>query len=187
MLASLIKGGVMGGVVMFLWGMISWTVLPWHDATMKRFVDESAVAAVLTANAPRRGVYILPYPGGTGSGSASTAAAQTGPRAFVAYDDRASFSMSRPMGGALLINILGALCLTWLLVRARLGYWGRVLSATAAGVFAGVVADLPAWNWWGFSTPFTIIAFLDHMLGGFLAGLVIAWVIDDAPLGRPRA
>jgi hypothetical protein len=61
--------------------------------------------------------------------------------------------MARPMGGSLFINILGALCLTWLLIRVHLPYGGRVLAATAAGVFAGVVADLPAWNWWGFSTP----------------------------------
>ena len=182
MIASLIKGGVLGGLAMFLWSLVSWTVLPWHDATMGRFRDEGAVAAVLTQNTTRRGIYVLPFPGG----SATEAAAPSVPRAFVAYDDRASFSLSRPMGGALLINILGALCLTWLLIRVRLRYWGRVFSATAAGVFAGVVADLPAWNWWGFSTPYTMVAFADHVLGGFLAGLVIAWMIDDEPLGRPR-
>ncbi len=85
-----------------------------------------------------------------------------------------------------MINILGALCLTWLLIRVHLPYGGRVLAAAAAGVFAGVVADLPAWNWWGFSTPYTIVSFVDRVLGGLVAGLVIAWVIDDRPLGRPR-
>jgi hypothetical protein len=30
---SLIKGGIMGGLAMFLWGMVSWTLLPWHDAS----------------------------------------------------------------------------------------------------------------------------------------------------------
>jgi len=176
---SLIKGGVMGGLAMFLWGMVSWTVLPWHDASFLRLTDEGAVTAALSANAPRRGVYVLPQ-------STLNDGQGAGPRAFIAYDERVPSSMARPMGGSLLINILGALCLTWLLIRVHLPYGGRVLAAVAAGVFAGVVADLPAWNWWGFSTPYTIVSFVDHVLGGLVAGLVIAWVIDDRPLGRPR-
>jgi hypothetical protein len=173
MVRALIKGGVLGGLTMFLWGMVSWTVLPWNRSNIRSFVDDRAVAEVLTANAPVRGVYVLPRfdrvsdvePGG--------------PQAFVAYDERSAGSRARPIGGGLLIQFLGGLCLTWLLIKARLGYWGRVGSSTAAGLFAGIVSDLPNWNWWSFSSGFTLASVADHALAGTLAGMVIAWVIED--------
>lgn len=45
---------------MFLWGMVSWTVLPWNRSNIRGPLrNEGAVAEVLTANAPVR-VYVLP-------------------------------------------------------------------------------------------------------------------------------
>jgi hypothetical protein len=168
---ALIKGGLLGGLAMFIWGTISWTVLPWRRTSFRTFTDENAVAQILMANAPRRGVYVLPNPFRAGSLPVD------GPQAFVTFDERRPDSRGRPLGGGLLIHLLGAVCLTWLLVQAKLGYWGRVASATAAGLFAGVVSDLPNWNWWNFPTGYTVVSVLDHTLAGFLAGLVIAWTL----------
>ena len=170
---ALIKGGLLGGLTMFLWGMVSWTVLPWNRSNVLSFVDEKAVADVVFANAPVRGVYVLPQ----FNRSANDASA--GPQVFVAFDERSPGSRARPIGGGLMIQILGGFCLAWLLIKAPLGYWGRVGSATAAGLFAGIVSDLPNWNWWSFSNGFTIASVVDHTLAGFLAGLVIAWAIQE--------
>ena len=173
MTKALIRGGVLGGLTMFLWGMVSWTVLPWNRGNLNSFVNETAVADVITANAPVRGVYVLPRFDRPASADAA------GPQIFVAYDERSPRSRARPIGGGLMIQILGGFCLTWLLIKAQLGYWGRVGSATAAGLFAGIVSDLPNWNWWSFSNGFTIASVVDHTLAGFLAGLVIAWAIQE--------
>lgn len=173
MLKTLVKGGVLGGLTMFLWGTVSWAVLPWNRGNIRTFVDEKAVAETLIANAPVRGVYVLPRFDRAGDSEAG------GPQAFVAFDERSPGSRARPMGGGLLIQVLGGFCLAWLLIKAPLGYWGRVGSATAAGLFAGIVSDLPNWNWWSFSNGFTIASVADHMLAGFLAGMVIAWAIQD--------
>jgi hypothetical protein len=170
---ALMKGGFLGGLTMFLWGTVSWAVLPWNRANIRTFVDEKAVADVVLANAPVRGVYVLPR------FDRSTKDPAMGPQMFVAFDERSPGSRARPMGGGLMIQILGGFCLAWLLIKAQLGYWGRVGSATAAGLFAGVVSDLPHWNWWSFSNGFTIASVVDRTLAGFLAGLVIAWAIQD--------
>jgi hypothetical protein len=177
-LNALFKGGILGGLTMFLWGMVSWTVLPWNRANLRAFTDEAAVAQVLVANAPVRGVYVVPGP---------DRAESTGPRAFVAFDARDLGVRGRPMGGGLLIQIFGGFCLTWLLIQARMGYWGRVGSAAAAGLFAGIVSDLPNWNWWNFSTGYTITSVVDHTLAGLLAGFVIAWAIQTPTKKKPIA
>src|SRR5438094_7933582 len=60
MLKSLSLGGLIGGLVLFAWGVVSWMLLPWHLATLEKFKDEANVAQALTANAPKSGVYLLP-------------------------------------------------------------------------------------------------------------------------------
>jgi hypothetical protein len=175
MMNALLKGGLLGGLTMFLWANFSWAALPWRRAQIKTFADEAAVAQVLLANAPERGVYVLPNPFHPSGGEASA----NPPRAFVAFDERSAESMARPMGGGLMIQILGGFCLAWLLIKANLGYWGRGGSATGAGLFAGIVSDLPNWNWWSFPSGYTIVSVVDHTLAGCLAGLVIAWAIQE--------
>ena len=57
---SFLMGGFVGGVVLFVWGAVSWMVLPWHNMTLNTFTDEDKVANVLIANAPVRGIYVYP-------------------------------------------------------------------------------------------------------------------------------
>ena len=57
---SIVLGGVLGGLVLFVWGWVSWGVLPWHGMTLSQFQDENAVEEVLKKNAPEGGIYILP-------------------------------------------------------------------------------------------------------------------------------
>jgi len=60
MLKSISLGGLIGGLVLFAWGVVSWMLLPWHLATLEKFKDEAKVAQALTANATKSGVYLLP-------------------------------------------------------------------------------------------------------------------------------
>lgn len=48
---SLILGGLLGGLPLFVWGSISWMVLPWHLMTLEKFKDEATVAQALSTNA----------------------------------------------------------------------------------------------------------------------------------------
>ena len=37
---ALLKGTFLGAIVIYLWMMISWMVLPWHCSAMNKFIDE---------------------------------------------------------------------------------------------------------------------------------------------------
>src|SRR5262245_12672403 len=52
---------LLAGVVLFVWGFVSWVVLPWHMNVAKKFADETAVAQFLKQNAPEGGIYYLPF------------------------------------------------------------------------------------------------------------------------------
>jgi hypothetical protein len=60
MTGALIKGTILGGVVLFAWSMLSWTVLGLHSSSLLHFTDETAVAQAMLDNAPQPGVYALP-------------------------------------------------------------------------------------------------------------------------------
>jgi hypothetical protein len=59
---TLALGAMGGGAVAWVWGAISWGVLPWHHATFLPFTDEDDAARVFLTLSPRSGVYGLPSP-----------------------------------------------------------------------------------------------------------------------------
>src|SRR3989338_6744072 len=62
---KVLKAGLLGGYILFVWGWFSWIYLPWHPwyaGAVQSFTHEESVEAVLTANAPKAGIYVLPRP-----------------------------------------------------------------------------------------------------------------------------
>jgi hypothetical protein len=195
MTKKVIMGGMLGGLVMFLWGAVSWMVLPWHDLTMGKFTDELAVAEVIAANAPQSGIYLLPN------------AQQLDPQANEAAREQArADALARMQSGlflfvsvaregtdftnpwlfvrSLIIQIVAATLITVLLVQTRgLHFWCRVGFVETAGVLIGVLATFPLWNWWQFPLRYTLVNFADLIISITLAGFVIAKVVGDIPAG----
>jgi len=190
MLKSLSLGGLLGGLVLFAWGSISWMALPWHRVTFESFTDEVAVAQVLSANARGSGVYILPNghrrePGMTEAQQKAVEEdamkrGEQGPFMLASITLHGWGSMGNAMLVGLLTQIAGALLATWLLLKTSgLQYWGRVGFLVIFALTVAVLAYVPYWNWWHFSTNYTLVAFADLLIGWFLAGLVIAKVASS--------
>ncbi len=184
-MSKIIKGGLLGGIVLFIWGAISWTVLPWHTKTLHQFSQESAVEVALANNAPHPGIYILPNPDGGKKGASgkekeirmkvTQEKMQKGPFAFVAMSPQGLGPMSRHLFIAILIQVLTAGLMTWLLIKTEnLRYFEKVGFVVIFSLAASIFCELPNWNWWGFQTDFVLVTVLDHLVSGFLAGLVLA-------------
>ena len=172
-LRPLLIGGLVGGIVVFIWGAASWMVLPWHEATLKRFSNEDVVAVTLDAYAPDTGVYFL-SPGMDESGKPAEDR-EIGRVVFAAIQPPMP-SMNAAMLQNLVAQILAALLVTWLVLKAALPAFGqRVLLVLAFAAAASLVGIVPNWIWWGFSTSYTLVNVADMLIGWGLAGLVIAW------------
>lgn len=173
MLRSLLIGGIAGGIVVFVWGAVSWMVLPWHEATLKRFSNEDVVSVTLDAYAPDTGVYVL-SPGMDESGK-PVEDQETGRVVFAAIQPPMP-SMNAAMLKGLVTQVLAALLVTWLVIKAALpGFGQRVLLVLAFAAGASLVGIVPNWIWWGFSTGYTLVNIADLLIGWGLAGLVISW------------
>ncbi len=169
---------ILGGVIVFAWGTISWMVLGWHTPTINAFSNEDQVAQVLVDNAPMSGIYILPRPQPSQAAVPPTEAApaQAGPFAFVAYArEGVDPQMKMPMAYAVASSILAALLIAWLVRAAEgLGYFQRVLFIATVGIVIAIAGRVPDWIWWHYSTEFMVIDLADVVIGWSLAGLVMA-------------
>ena len=187
---SLLLGTILGGLTAFLWSSLSWELLGWHEKSVHRFPNENEVTVAISSPATPSGVYLLPsIPSKEGrtpdQAKAAQAAAmekfQKGPIMFAAVRSSGFGSYPRALSVQLLSLMLAAFLLTWLLAQTTgLSYGRRVLFLTVAGLAAGVIADLPNWNWWGFSGAYTAVNLADFTLTWFFAGLVIAKVAKPA-------
>ena len=169
-MTSYIKGGILAGIVLFLWGVISWMALPWHMSNLHAFQDEKAVTDVVMTNSEKSGIYIIPF-------QMQSTSNQSGmPLIFASvYREGMSSSMMMPMAFALLGQIIAAILVGWLLTKTSgLSYFGRVCFVLVFALTAGIVTHAPNWIWFCFDATYTLIAMADLLIGWFFAGLILA-------------
>lgn len=170
---------VAAGLVLFGWGFVSHALLGWQDRVWHAFADETAVARALADNAPRAGVYHLPY--------ADDAPAPDGLRAFVAVVPSGSApAAGGQLAAGVIVQVLSALLALGLLSRTRgLTFRGRVGFFSGVGLTIGFVSHAYYWNWFGFPASYVGVVILDTVVGWTLAGVVVAKLAARAPRDPP--
>lgn len=163
-----IKGGIVGGIILFIWGIVSWVALPWHMSTIHAFQDEKVVSETLVTNAPQSGIFFLP------SQMTQNADAPV-PVIFISIFKEGNMSMMVSYLISFLTQVIAAMLVAWMLTKAsRLNYWGKVWFAVMFAVSAGLVTHGMSWNWLSFDTNYTLVLMADLVIGWFLAGLAMA-------------
>jgi len=189
MTKKVIIGGLVGAVLVFLVSFI------WHMATglgeygIKTMPGDGAVETAMRASIHEPGFYFFPAMANTkGQSKEQQAAAQAaylaayeqGPTGILVY---------RPGGGPLqfgkllanqfLFNVIAALLIAWILAIAAGGtsFGGRALIVLLISIIAGVIYDLPYWNWYNFPMDYTIVHILSWVIAWGVAGLGMAAIV----------
>jgi hypothetical protein len=189
---KILLAALLGALICVLWGAVSWMVLQWHNSTLSKFQDEGAVAAFLKADAgtvlkirgQSSGVFMLPFVSQDRVPSEESKARKQA--AIKAHDDGPYvYAIIRPgpTPTNMWINLgltaarsfaacfIIALLLSWTM---RLDYIQRVFFCAIAGLFAGLVSDVPMLIWFEAPLRYTLINLADHLCEWFLAGLAVA-------------
>lgn len=186
MYKTLIKSAVAGGVIVFIWGMFSWMVLPWHTMCMKNFQDETCVGQTIAQNAPQSGIYTIPGMGGQKAMDQQMMMQQKNhkkdknmmmhPKPFV-FCAVMLGGMNMGVGNfiwALVFVLVAAYLISWMVMQTKgLSYMGQVGFVVLVALVAGIIAKLPAWNWMGFPLGYVVICMIDMLIAWFLAGLAM--------------
>jgi len=172
----LVRCSIVGGVIVYLWTMLAWTVMPFHKMSMNRFENQSEAVNSILDSAPQDGIYVAPF-----MDTKADSITGSGPFIFASVKRGVDFSdMTRPMIAGLLTQIAGAFLITLLLLRSKaMRYWSRVWFVTIVGLIVAILGLVPAWNWWHFPNSWLILGALDYFIGWFLGGLVIGKLVKD--------
>jgi len=151
---KILLGGVVGGVLMFIWGAAAWMVLPLHTSTIRTIANEDSVVTSMKSGMDRKSVYMFPAKPVTGDQAALdawTKKYEQGPTGTVIYNPAGYSGVMLPeMGIGLLDCILTAMLAAWLLSRstaAKSGYFARVMFCGALGLFICLAVHVVNWNW----------------------------------------
>lgn len=180
--------GLIGGIVMFVWGVAAHMALGLGEVGMRLPVQENAVLGSLREGlGTQPGVYLLPSldPAKMGDEAVVKAYSEkvaTSPYAFVVYLPQGEdmMQMGPQIGRQWASDTLAALALAFVLGLAGLAFARRVALAGAVAVFAWLCTVVPYWNWYRFPLDFTLAALVEQLVGWLLAGAAMAWW-----LGRP--
>lgn len=179
-MGRIILAGFLGAVVLFIWGFLSWAVLPWNEQSIHTLPNEDAVLTVLKSQNLENGLYRIP--GHKDNSEASKKAAyekmKTGPMAMIHYSND-GMDMPGYMLKGFIILFLAAVAaasllgkLSWSLASK---YGARVRYVMMLGIFLVIAGRLSDWAWYGASTSFILTVAINDIIGWTLAGLVIAW------------
>lgn len=184
--------GIIGGIVMFIWGAIAHTALPLGMAGMRFPAAEDKVLVTLQEGlGAQPGIYILPsFDPAKQSDQAAMAAygekARHSPYAFMVYlpqgDDLTQ--MGPQLARQWASDTLSALALAFVMGLAAWSFGRRVTVAAAVAVFAWLSNLVPYWNWYRFPTEFTLAALVEQLVGWILAGAAMAWWLARAERKR---
>ena len=175
--------GLIGGIVMFVWGVAAHMALGLGDTGIRLPANENIVLSSLHEGlGTQPGVYILPsldpkQMGDKAVLKAYSEKAVTSPYAFVVYLPQGEdmMQMGPQIGRQWASDTLAALALAFVLGLAGLGSRRRVALAAAAALFTWLCTMVPYWNWYRFPLDFTLAALVEQLVGWLLAGAAMAW------------
>lgn len=180
---KILLAGVVGGLVMFIWGAIAHTVLPIGTMGLKILPNEDAVLGPMKQAVPESGLYFFP---GMDMSRKLTEAEQraweakceAGPTGLLLYTAHGSKPMSpRQLLAELITDILSALILASVFSRMTGSVGCRALAGALLGVFAWLSISTSYWTWYNFPAAFVIGEGLDQTIGWFLAGAAQGWLL----------
>jgi hypothetical protein len=180
-----IVAGILGGLMMFLWGFAMHMFTPLGEMGMKGSGSpgEQAALTAMQSAMPAEGVYMLPWfsPETMNDEAKSKAAGEqmaVSPYAFVVYQPQGVdvfANFPKYLGKQLAADTLAALLIAWVLALVTAGFGTRVIAATIMGAFSWVAVSLPYMIWYRFPLDFTMASLVENTVGALLAGFAIAW------------
>ncbi|MCU1305888.1 MAG: hypothetical protein JWN45_583 [Acidobacteriaceae bacterium] len=187
MTKKIVIGGILAGVMMFVWSSIAHVGLPIGEMGISTISNEDAVLAAMKTSMPASGLYFLPGNDYMQAPREQRGAAmkammekqKTTGWAMVVYHPNGGEDISpKTLGLQFLTAVVAGLIFAfalWAALARVVSFGGRVMFVTALGLLPFIVSDFPKWNWYGYPTMFELGQILDYGVGGLLAGIVLAW------------
>ena len=189
-------GVILAAVAVFAWEALSWTALGWHESAWRQFRDESAMAEILapsltnsnTQASSGAGIYVMPLEPRHSKHATKEEirkaeadyekAREKGPYVYaIVRPGKREISMSANLVASFFRTLVCATLIAGMLSQAMLSYPGRICFTAAAGLFAGLVCEVPMWVWFEHPGRDTLVCVADHFFAWIIAGVVMGFFV----------
>jgi len=186
--------GILGGIVMFLWGGLWHDQLPTAFLGLRSLPNEAALVSAIKTNIPEPGMYLFPGFGVPDDApfSQKKAAMQKvvqsfagGPQGVLIYNPAGTGLTAKMLITEGATNIIQALLVAFLLAQVGVKrYASRLGLAFVIGLLASITTNISLWNFYRFPSSWILGQIASLVLGYFLMGIVVAAIVKA---GAPRA
>jgi hypothetical protein len=177
---KLLVAALLGTVLLFLWNLISWTVLPLHNMTINDLPTPVINPEVMQETMPSPGVYHFPgFMSGAPMDTVSRAY-QEGPVISILNYQPGDVQVLDPVQfvWSFILNYITVFLTFLLLFWSRIpDFWQRVAFCTIIGLIGGIAGHGALGLWFGFPPFYTFVNVLDLFVGWFIIGLAGARMI----------
>jgi hypothetical protein len=181
-------GIFLAALASFIWGAVSWMVIPWRNATVKSLPNETLIVDTIRTVVKEPGFFLFPAdmnnpsPQQPDGKKAWQERMRQGPVGTLAF----SPTGREPMGGKtfflqFLLGLLVAAFLYRILCAARgpRGVAPCVGLAALIGLAAALATSGSQFIWFSFPAGFTLVSILDLVINFSLMGAVLAKFIPE--------
>jgi hypothetical protein len=186
---KILLGGVLGGIVMFIWTSVAHMALPLGEAGIREIPNESAVLSAMQSTiGEQTGLYIFPGPG-VGKNATRQEKNEAmkrmsekiaaNPSGILMYHATGRpFALGKSLGIEFATELPEAVLAVFLLAQTRIvSFAGRVGFVLVAGILAAITTNVSYWNWYGFPSAYTASYMLIEIVGFFLVGVTAALLL----------
>jgi len=174
-MGRLLIGGLVGGLILFIWQFLSWSMLNVHAKNFTYSPNEQAVIDCLSANLSD-GEYFIPGnpPGATAEQMAANQENAIGkPWAKINYRSSFEMNMGMNMARGFVVDFLAALLLCWLLIKIpNLSFQDVLFGSLAVGIISYLTGPYINHVWFESSSIGDLI---DAVVSWGLVGAFLGW------------
>lgn len=166
---TLMKGALVGGLILFFWTNISWMMIGWHQAYMKPVPNEAILGKGIKTAISENGLYVLPHHKKGDDMETMKKQLREGPFAYMMImPNGKEFGLGKMMVRGFLFSCLVGLIATWLLLQTSgLSLWQKVGFIKVVGLIGTGSVFFAHWNWWSFPNTYLLVNIVDQ---GFAFG-----------------
>lgn len=177
---KLVIGAIVGGIIIFIWQSLSFTVLNLHAKAFQYTPKQQEIISYLGTQLNEEGQYLVPRPADEASmeeREAHMKSADGKPWAMISYHKAMDMNMGINMVRGLLVDIIAAGLLCWILLRMNLPSFSTIVIAS---IFTGLIVFMngvyTGHIWY---QTFDIMAhFLDAIVAWGACGLWLGWWLN---------
>ncbi|MBC7848325.1 MAG: hypothetical protein H7Y31_01250 [Chitinophagaceae bacterium] len=174
---KLVIGAIVGGILVFLWQTLSWTVLQVHAKEYQKAPNEAAILQTLGENFAGDGQYRIPNlePTASSADSEKFMADNAGkPWAVVSYHKSYDADMITNVLKAFAADLIAVLFVCYILVtNPNRSFWGIFISTVLIGIAGFLYIPYANHVWWEY--PGTLTNLMDVLISWGLCGLWLGW------------